>query len=84
MNLGEVLDASARKGLERQMSVAGWSDPVGKVLWGRVPIFRTEVIAGNLRNRIHPHLKKKRTTDLAKDQFQPHHITLVKWIAMIS
>lgn len=66
MSLGEVLDALARKGLESQMPVAGWSDPVGEVLWGGVLIFRTEVIPGNLSDRIRPHLKNKRSTDLAK------------------
>lgn len=66
MSLGEVLDALARKGLESQMPVAGWTDPVDEVLWGGVLIFCTEVPTGYLGDRIRPYLKKKRSTDLAK------------------
>lgn len=59
--LSEVLDASARNGLESQVPIAGRSDPVDQVLWGRVLIFCTQVISGHLSDRIHPHLKEKRT-----------------------
>lgn len=55
------------------MSVAGWSDPVGEVLWGGVLIFCTEVTPGNPSDRIRPYLKNKRGTDLAKTN--SNHIT---------
>lgn len=48
------------------MPVAGWSDPIGEVLRGGVLVFRTEDTPGNLRYRICPYLKKKRSIDLAK------------------
>jgi hypothetical protein len=75
LSLGEVLDPFVRSRFESQMPIAGWSDPVDKVLWEGVLIFCTEVTSGYLRDRIHPHLKKKRLTDLFEDQFQSHHIS---------
>ena len=75
LSLGEVLDALARKGLESQMPVAGWSDPVGEVLGGGVLIFCTEVTSGNLSDRISPHLKKGEKHRFCKDQFQSYHIS---------
>ena len=75
LSLGEVLNATARNGLESQMSIAGWRDQVGQVLWGGVPIHCTEFITGNLSDRIHPHLKKERITDPVRTN--SNHITPV-------